>query len=121
MIVGDQQSSSQSQVIVSSVVDVNQHSDIPTDQRKKKHKPRRSAEAHKRRNQKSNLRHRRNRYRFELQRPINMNVTMLKNIICEYNIKYTNVNPVRSQVFIGVKSQQQQQRYAQLLPLDIFS
>jgi hypothetical protein len=120
MILVDQQSNSQPQVIVSPVVTVNQHPDIPTAQRKTKRKPRRSVDARKRRNQQSSLRHRRNRYIFELQRPTNIDVTTVKNILHEYNIKYTNVNPVQSVICIGVHSQQQQQLYDKLLPGDIF-
>ena len=120
MLVVDQQLNLQPQLIVSSVVAVSQHPDIPTAQHKTKRKPRRSIEAQKRRNQKSSLRHRRNRYKFELQRPTNIDVTTIKNILKEYHIKYENVNPVQSVVFISVKSQQQQQRYDQLLPVDIF-
>ena len=120
MTLFDQQSNSQSQVNFSTAVDVNQHLDVPNVPRKTKRKPRRSVEARKRRNQNDSIRHRRNRYRFQLQRIINIDVTMVKNILHQYNIKYTNVNPVQSVVFIGVKSQEQQQLYDQLLPVDIF-
>jgi hypothetical protein len=116
----DQPSNSQPQVPVSPVVIVNQHPDTPPTQRKIKRKPRRSVEAQKRHNQKTSLRHRRNRYKFEIQRSTNIDVTTVKNILDEYNITYKNVNPVHSVIFIGVKSQQQQQLYDQLLPVDIF-
>jgi hypothetical protein len=116
----DQPSNSQPQVLISPVVVVNQHPDIPPTQRKIKRKPRRSVEAQKRRNQKTSLRHRCNRYKFEIKRSTNIDVTTVKNILDEYNITYKNVNPVHSVIFIGVKSQQQQQLYDQLLPVDIF-
>jgi hypothetical protein len=116
----DQQSNSQPQVIISPVAVVNQHPHIPPTQRKIKRKPRRSAESQKRRNQKTSKRHQRNRYRFEIQRSTNMDVTTVKDILDEYNIQYKNVNPVRSVIFIGVHSQQHQQLYDQLLPVDIF-
>jgi hypothetical protein len=120
LILIDQQSNSQPQVLVSPVVIVNQHPDISPAQRKIKRKPRRSAAAQKHRNQKTSLRHRCNRYNFVIKRSTNIDVTTVKNILHEYNIKYTNVNPVHSVIFIGVKSQQQQQLYDQLLPVDIF-
>jgi hypothetical protein len=49
-----------------------------------------------------------------------MDVTTIKNILDLYNIKYTNVNPVNNSIYIGVKSEQEQQQYEQLLPADIF-
>ena len=120
MILPEQQSNLKPQDIVSSAIAINQHPDIPTAQRKTTRKARRSIEARKRRNQKTSLRHRCNRYRFQLLRPTNMDVTTVKNILHKYNIKYTNINLVQSVTFIGVNSQQQQQLYDQLLPIDIF-
>ena len=120
VILFEQQSNLKPQDIVSSEIAINQRPNIPIAQRKTTRKPRRSIEARKRRNQKTSSRHRRNRYRFQLQRPTNRNVTTVKNILHKFNIKYTNINLVQSVTFIGVKTQQQQQFYDQLLPIDIF-
>ena len=122
MILPEQQSNLKPQDIVSSAIAINQRPDIPIAQRKTTRKARRSIKARKRRNQKTSLRHRRNRYRFQLQRPTNMDVTTVKNILHKYNIKCTNINLVQSITLIGVNSQQQQQQqlYDQLLQIDIF-
>ena len=90
------------------------HSLIP--RRKKK----RSAAVKKRRNQKSSLRHRKNCYHYELIRRVNMPIITIKRILDEYQIKYINVNVVRSTLYLGVKNAELQRRYEQLLPDDVF-
>jgi hypothetical protein len=81
---------------------------------------RRSLQAQKRRNQKSNIRHRKNRYNFEVVRSVNMDIHNVKLKLKQYNVKYININPVRSTLFIGVKNKQLQKEYDQLLPGDAF-
>lgn len=80
----------------------------------------RSNEARKKRNKKSNIRHRRNRYIYEVVRTVNMSIRLVKEKLKNYNIKYLNINIVRSQLYIGLKSAQDQQKYEQSLPMDMF-
>ena len=87
---------------------------------KRKRKNKRSVEAKQRRNQKSSIRHRKNRYRFEVTRSLNMDVGSAKRILGEMNISVENVNPVGTYLYISVKSEQQQNELNQLLPMDIF-
>ncbi|CAM2728647.1 unnamed protein product [Rotaria socialis] len=109
-----------SQDVIPSLVAAISSQDIPTNPPKRKRKSRRSREARTYRNQESSLRHRRNRYRFELQRQSNLCVNTVKHILRHYQIKFTNVTPNKSVMHIGIKSQDEQQLYEQLLPLDIF-
>ncbi|CAF0843481.1 unnamed protein product [Adineta ricciae] len=96
------------------------HFDVAITRKKRQQKNRRSTKARKRRNQKTSSRHRRNRYQFVIQRESNLDVTTVKNILRQLQIKPTNVNPVHSIMFIGIKSHREQQYYEQLLPFDIF-
>ncbi|CAF3807785.1 unnamed protein product [Rotaria magnacalcarata] len=109
-----------SQDVIPSLVAAISSQNIPTNPPKRKRKSRRSREARTYRNQESSLRHRRNRYRFELQRQSNLCVNIVKHILRHYQIKFTNVTPNKSVMHIGIKSQDEQQLYEQLLPLDIF-
>ena len=91
-----------------------------TTERKRKRKNKRSTEAKQRRNQKSSIRHRKNRYRFEVIRSLNMDVGSAKRILGDMNISVENINPVGTYLYISVKSEQQQNELDQLLPMDIF-
>ena len=59
------------------------------------------------RNRKTNLRHRANRYRFEVIRKCyhKFKTTHVKRIIKSMNIKYKNINLVRHTAYIGVKEE----------------
>ena len=87
--------------------------------RQSKHKPR-SAATRKRRNHKSSLRHRKNRYKFELIRPVNTSITNVKRILRRRAVHYSNVNIVNSTLYIDLKSQALQTYYDRLLPTDLF-
>lgn len=80
----------------------------------------RSAAAKQRRNKKSSIRHRANRYIYEIIRPVNMNIKLVKHLLRTNHIKYTNINPLNSLLYIGVKSEGDKQLYEQLLPQDMF-
>ncbi|CAF4652737.1 unnamed protein product, partial [Rotaria sp. Silwood2] len=73
----------------------------------------RSLKARKRRNQKTSIRHRKNRYNYGISRPVNTNIKIVKQILKSYIIKYTNINIVRSTLYIGLKSLQHQDEYKQ--------
>ena len=49
-----------------------------------------------------------------------MPIITIKRILDEYQIKYINVNVVRSTLYLGVKNAELQRRYEQLLPDDVF-
>ena len=83
-------------------------------------KTKRSAAAQKRRNQKSSLRHRKNRYHFEIIRPVDTNIATIKQILRRRAVPYLNVNIVRSTPYIDLQSQAFQDYYEQLLPMDLF-
>ncbi|CAF0784718.1 unnamed protein product [Adineta ricciae] len=108
------------ETVVSSQLTDHCHLDGAITRKKRQRKSRRSTKARKRRNQKTSFRHRRNRYQFVIQRESNLDVTTVKNILRHLQIKPTNVNPVHSIMFIGIKSHREQQYYEQLLPSDIF-
>lgn len=91
-----------------------------TSEIKKKRKNKRSMEAKQRRNQQSSIRHRKNRYRFEVIRSLNMDVGSAKRILRQMNISVENINPVGKNLYISVKTEQQQNELNQLLPMDIF-
>jgi hypothetical protein len=78
------------------------------------------SKAQKGRNQKSSLRHRRNRYNFELIRPVNTTISNVKKILRTYAVPYLNVNIVQSTLYIGLKSQDYQDYFGKLLPMDLF-
>ncbi|CAF4142432.1 unnamed protein product [Rotaria sordida] len=80
----------------------------------------RSTAARKRRNIKSSHRHRRNRYKFEIIRPLNTTIANVKKILHSYAVPYLNVNPVQSTLYIDLKSKDFQDYFEQLLPMDIF-
>ena len=85
-----------------------------------KRKPRSTA-AHKCRNQKSSLRHGKNRYRFELIRPVNTTITNVKRLLHAHAVHYLNANIVKSTFYIDLKSQELQNYYDHLLPMDSFT
>ena len=76
--------------------------------------------AHKHRNKKSSLRHRKNRYRFELIRPVNTTITNVKRILHTHAVHYLNVNIVKFTLYIDLKSQELQNYYDRLLPMNLF-
>ena len=49
-----------------------------------------------------------------------MPIITIKRILDEYQIKYINVNVVRSTLHLGVKNAELQRRHEQLLPDDVF-
>ncbi|CAF1499525.1 unnamed protein product, partial [Adineta steineri] len=73
-----------------------QSSDIQPSIKRKKSRRRRSQAAKLLRNQQSSIRHRRNRYIYEVIRDINCSVSDAKCILQCYDIKYLNINPVES-------------------------
>ncbi|CAF2738401.1 unnamed protein product [Rotaria sp. Silwood2] len=83
-------------------------------------KTKRSITARKRRNKKTNIRHRRNRYNFHLIRPVDTTITHVKRILHSYAVPYLNVNIVRSTLYIELKSRSFQDYYEQLLLMDLF-
>ncbi|CAF1104471.1 unnamed protein product [Rotaria sp. Silwood1] len=85
-----------------------------------KTKRRRSESARKRRNHKSSLRHRKNRYTFEIIRPVNTTITNVKKILRSYAVPYINVNIVQSTLYMGLLTQDFKDYFNQLLPMDIF-
>ncbi|CAF3423809.1 unnamed protein product [Rotaria socialis] len=87
---------------------------------KQKIRQRRTVQAQKRRNQKTSIRHRKNRYIYEIIRPVNMSIKLVKNKLKEFGINYLNVNIVRSQLYIGLKSHQDQIEYENLLSMNSF-
>ncbi|CAF4814070.1 unnamed protein product, partial [Rotaria sp. Silwood2] len=87
---------------------------------KTKSKSTRSESARKRRNQKSSIRHRKNRYTFEITRPVNTTITNVKKILRSYAVPYINVNIVQSTLYMGLTSQDFKDYFNQLLPMDIF-
>lgn len=91
-----------------------------TEQVKPKTKRKRSIAARKIRNQKSSQRHRRNRYKFEVIRPLNIPVTEAKAILKSMNINPDNVNPVNRTLYISLKDEQQQKQVEQMLRMNIF-
>ena len=84
------------------------------------HKPKRSQVARKRRNRKTSLRHRMNRYNFELIRPVNTTITNVKKILRSYLVPYLNINIVKSTLYIGLKSKAYQDYFDKRLPMDLF-
>ncbi|CAF1378627.1 unnamed protein product [Rotaria sordida] len=87
---------------------------------KTKSTSKRSKAARERRNIKTNRRHRRNRYKFEIIRPLNTTIANVKKILHSYAVPYLNVNPVQSTLYIDLKSKDFQDYFEQLLPMDIF-
>ncbi|CAF1338141.1 unnamed protein product, partial [Rotaria sordida] len=81
----------------------------------------RSTAARKRRNIKSSHRHRRNRYKFEIIRPVNTTITNVKKILRSYAVPYLNVNIVQSTLYIDLKSKDFQGYFERLLPMDLFT
>ena len=80
----------------------------------------RSITSQKRRNKKSSIRHRRNRYSYEIIRPINLSITSVKHLLRKNHTKYVNINIVKSVLYIGVKNEGYKQLYEQILPSDMF-
>ncbi|CAF1468899.1 unnamed protein product [Adineta steineri] len=97
-----------------------QSSNIQSSIKRKKSRSRRSQAAKLLRNQQSSIRHRRNRYIYEVIRDINCSVSDAKCILQCYDMKYLNINPVGSKLYIGIKNEQLQQYYDQLLPVNVF-
>ncbi|CAF3839603.1 unnamed protein product [Rotaria sp. Silwood1] len=87
---------------------------------KTKRKRTRSESARKRRSQKSSIRHRKNRYTFEIIRPVNITIINVKKILRFYAVPYINVNIVQSTLYMGLTSQDFKDYFNQLLPMDIF-
>ncbi|CAM4936549.1 unnamed protein product [Rotaria socialis] len=73
---------------------INNDSNLLNDYINIKHKirQRRTMQAQKRRNQKTSIRHRKNRYIYEIMRPINMSIKLVKNKLKEFGINYLNIN-----------------------------
>ena len=84
------------------------------------HKRKLSQVARKRRNKKTSLRHRINRYNFELIRPVNTTISNVKKILRSYTVPYLNINIVRSTLYIGLKSKVYQDYFDKRLPMDLF-
>ncbi|CAF2691878.1 unnamed protein product [Rotaria sp. Silwood2] len=80
----------------------------------------RSTAARRRRNIKSSLRHRKNRYNFVIVRSIYTNITNVKKLLKSWHIKYTNVNNIRSTLYIGMSNQGDKQLFEQLIPDGVF-
>ncbi|CAF2785236.1 unnamed protein product [Rotaria sp. Silwood2] len=99
------------------VTNLNNNDVPPLIQTKRK---RRSSASQKRRNQRSSLRHRKNRYNFGISRTVNTTITNVKRILRSHAVPYQNVNIVKSKLYIGFKSKDLEQYFEQLLPLDIF-
>ncbi|CAF3424415.1 unnamed protein product, partial [Rotaria sp. Silwood2] len=98
--------------------DINdRHQTLPSS-KEKFHK--RSTAARKRRNAKSSLRHRKNRYNFVIARSIYTNIKNVKKLLRSWHIKYTNVNTIRSTLYIGIKNQGDKQLFEQLIPDGVF-
>ncbi|CAF3395889.1 unnamed protein product [Rotaria sp. Silwood2] len=101
-------------------VQTNNFDVISSSLNKTKSKSTRSESARKRRNQKSSIRHRKNRYTFEITRPVNTTITNVKKILRSYAVPYINVNIVQSTLYMGLTSQDFKDYFNQLLPMDIF-
>ncbi len=118
-----QQNASHSPLSVQHHLEFDQHYQenvIPVDRVLLHSRVTRSTRARTYRNQKSSLRHRRNRYRFEVIRPVNHSIKHCKRILHSYAVAYVNVNIVKSTLYIGVKSHDFQEYYEQLLSHDLF-
>ncbi|CAF1142661.1 unnamed protein product [Rotaria magnacalcarata] len=95
------------------LININNDSNLLNDYINIKHKirQRRTVQAQKRRNQKTSIKHRKNCYIYELIRPVNMSIKLVKNKLKEFGINYLNVNIVRSQLYFGLKSHRDQIEY----------
>ncbi|CAF3020466.1 unnamed protein product [Rotaria socialis] len=103
--------------------DTNLHLDTTTSHSNKNasHRTRKqSSIARQKRNKKSSLRHRRNRYNYEIIRPVNIDISSVKNLLRANHIQYININIVKSILYIGVKSDGWQKLYEHLIPPDMF-
>lgn len=80
----------------------------------------RSLNAKRRRNHKSSVRHRKNRYKHEIIRPANMTIASIKQLLRENYIKYLNIHVVRSTLYIGVKSAVHKQLYERIISANMF-
>jgi hypothetical protein len=92
------------------------HATVPSSRSKRK----RSDLSRKRRNQKSSLRHRKNRYNYEIIRPVNMRTRDVKSILSRRAVPCKNVNIVNSTLYIGVKSRSFKDYYERLLSPNLF-
>ena len=105
------------------VSDVDQQHQVPVEHhlvKQSKGRRKRSLEARRWHNQKSSKRHRRNRYKYEVIRPVNQTMTRVKRILEQHHVKCRNVNIVRSTLYIDLESQLLQDRYQEMLPMDLF-
>jgi hypothetical protein len=84
-------------------------------------KAKRSMASKKKRNQKSSLRHRKNRYNYEIIRSVNMDYSQVKRILRRRAVPYKNINIIKSKLYIGVKNQAFEDYYERLLSPDLFN
>jgi hypothetical protein len=112
---------SESELLIERPPSFNQNSSTLNTNGLKKHS-RRSTEARGRRNKKRSIVHRLRRYQYRLIRSLYHRFTtkMIKKVLNQFKIELTHIKYKGDQLIIGMKNQKLQEKFEQLLPIDIF-